>query len=269
MTTLRKDYDPNSVPLNSSAIHKLDDRLLELRLADEMPGDGLSEISEQTDFERRKQDRERLRVVAPHIRFQRMLNSLVYRIYGDRRFQVGFALVWIASIALLVFSLNWRIEKIDDNVVALSELGQVETELMDVRALWSTEKMKSIEDSVNTADERRVFVDYRSLATWLGEKSDFANQLGLEFSYSLGTSRASKIENMLEVPVAVSLKAVPGTEQTFLHTLEFLKRLVSTLWYVEIAEASLQGEGRGATSVNATLRVWVHGRVRVESGNAE
>ncbi|MEM7611189.1 MAG: hypothetical protein AAF270_05905 [Pseudomonadota bacterium] len=269
MTTLRKDYDPNEIPLNSSAIHKLDDRLMELRLSEDMPGPGLSEVSEQSDFERRLIERERERVVAPHIRFQRTLNSLVYKIYASRRYQVGFAMVWLLSFALLVVSLYWRIDHIDDSVMALTELGQLETELMQVRAQWSAEKMKSLEDSVTTADQRRVFVDYRSLADWLREKGDFARQLGLEFSYTLGAGRVSKIEDMLEVPVVVSLRSPADATQTYLHVLEFLKRLVSTLWYVEIAEASLEGEGQGATSVNATLRVWVHGRIKVEPGNAE
>ncbi|MEL6869513.1 MAG: hypothetical protein AAFO81_06910 [Pseudomonadota bacterium] len=272
-TKLRDDYDPNDVPLNSSAIHKIDTSLFELAISDdvtaELPVPELEIVSEQTDFERREQPREAIPEKSAWVRLQAFFNRIVYRIYVSTYHQIGFVLITLLSIGLLFYSLRYRVVHIDDNIVAMAELGQVETQLLALRADWSSEKMQALKDKVQNADTRRVFVDYRSLAIWLREKGTYAAQLGLEFSYVLGETSASEIEDMLQVPIQVSLRGTQDQSEVYLRALEFLKRVVGTAWYVEIVDASLEGDGRGAEAVKATLRVWVHTSVRAEQARVQ
>lgn len=273
MTILRDDYDPNDVPLNSSAIHKVDSSLFEL----EISGDDTAEetvqelqiLEEPDNDERRNIDRYEGPKKAGMLRLQRFIDGIVYRLYINRLYQVSFVLITVVSLAVLFFSLRYRVDHIDDNIVALAELGRIETQLLTVRENWSQDKMQQISDKVQNADTRRVFVDYRSLAIWLREKGVYADQLGLQFAYVLGDGQASEIEDMLELPIDITLRGSATVDDVYLRALEFLKRVVGTAWYVEIVEASLKGSGSGAQSVNATLRVWVHSSVRAEQVDAE
>lgn len=267
MSTLRDDYDPTDVPLNSSAIMKIDTSGFDLALDDEMAeperpavnADSLELMPEgTTSF-----------VVSPRVQVQRALNKIVYRIYRSRPLQAVWVAVILGCVAIMAYSLTTRVDHIDDNLVLLGELGELDTQLLSISRKWSLEEMKALEQSVASADTRRVFLDYRSLAIWLREKAVFAEQLGLEFGYNLGGSEASQIEDMYEVPVMVTLSSNAENGEAYLRTLEFLKRVVSTPFYVEITEAALTGEGRGARQLQATLRVWVHSSVKAVSNNAQ
>ncbi|MEO0614828.1 MAG: hypothetical protein AAFY69_01700 [Pseudomonadota bacterium] len=267
MSSLRDDYDPTDVPLNSSAIMKIDTSGFDLAIEDDMASaegpavnaDSLELAPEPTaSF-----------VVSPRVQVQRALNRIVYRIYRSRPLQLAWAAVIVACLALMTYSLTTRVDHIDDNILLLAELGELDTQLLSISRKWSLEEMKALEQSVASADTRRVFLDYRSLAIWLREKAAFAEQLGLEFGYSLGGSEASQIEDMYEVPVLVTLSSNAENGEAYLRTLEFLKRVVSTPFYVEITETALTGEGRGARQLQATLRVWVHSSVKAVSNDAQ
>lgn len=238
---------------------------MELQLADEVPWKDLPEADAQSDYERRKVRRYKNPKTAFRIRVQRFLNAIVYRIYASRGWQVGFAMVSIASLALIWFSATQRIQKIDDVYTDLTALGQVETELLKIREIWSAEKMQSIADNVENADKRRVFTDFQGLANWLRQKREYADQLGLSFSYSLGEGRSSRIDDMLELPIKIVLTTKEAqNDRTYLRMLEFLRKAVSTLYYVEIVEAALESKGEGVTQTVAMLRVWVHATVKAD-----
>ena len=272
MTRLRDDFDPNEIPIDSSASFKVDHGVFELTVAEEVPWTDVPETDAQSDYERRNQGRRTAPKTARRIRIQRALNLIVYWIYARRRNQVLFAAVTVAALALFWFSANYRMQKIDEVVDDFMLLGSLQSELLAIKEVWSVEQMQSLESSVATADKRRVFVDYRGLAVWLREKSIYAEQLGLAFSYTLRAGQPSRIEDMLEVPIELTLTSAGSAEssaQTYLHVLEFLRRLVSTLYYVEIVEATLAGEGDGATNVTALLRVWVHATVNVDGEPAQ
>jgi len=265
MTKLRDDFDPLEVPVNSTGIFRVHDNTMELQVVDELPWQDIPEAEAQSDYERRKTCRYQNPKTAFRIHVQRFLNGIVYRIYASRNWRIGFALLSISSLGLLWFSATQRIDLIDEVYTDQIALGQVETELLRVREVWSVEKMQQVADNVRDADERRVFGDFHGLAVWLRQKSQYADQLGLGFSYTLGEGRSSRIDDMLELPVEITLTVKDGDqEQTYLRMLEFLRKTVSTLYYAEIVEAALESEGEGVTRTVATLRVWVHGTVRAQ-----
>ncbi|MEM1263550.1 MAG: hypothetical protein AAGH76_14200 [Pseudomonadota bacterium] len=270
MTRLRDNFDANDVPIDSSAVHrtdvfsKTDDFLLELDPNVDAPWEGLEEPAAQSDFERRKGSRRAPPKTGLSIRLQRWLNALVYKIHGSRRYQVVFAAVPLAALALILFSATVRISEIDGIVADTVTLSELEMEITALRAEWPESALRAIHDRLLNADQRRVFADYRGLAAWITEKSQFAEQLGLDFAYKLGEETPSSIESMNEVPIKLTLAGSETSEQTYLHVLEFLRRLLNTPYYVEIIETSLVGAGDGAKSVNADLRVWVHTEVTVD-----
>ncbi|MEM8982950.1 MAG: hypothetical protein AAGC71_07990 [Pseudomonadota bacterium] len=270
MTRLRDNFDATQVPIDSSAVHrvdvpsKTDEFLFELEPNIDTPWEGVEEPTAQTDFERRKGRRRSPPKTGISIRVQRWLNTLVYKIHGSRKYQIIFAAVPLAALALITFSATVRINEIDGIVADTVTLGELEAEIAALRAEWPESALQAIHDRLLNADQRRVFADYRGLAAWITEKDRFAEQLGLEFSYRLGEERASSIDNMNEVPIELTLAGSETSNQTYLHVLEFLRRLLNTPYYVEIIETSLIGAGDGAKSVNAVLRVWVHTEVTVD-----
>lgn len=264
MSTLRDDYDPTDIPLNSSAIFRIDTSAFDLELEEDVDegrpinADATNERADSTASYR----------VSWRVQLQRALNRVAYRVYRNRWLQAAWAGIVIACAVTIAFELTSRIDHIDDNLALVAEVGKLDTELLNISRKWSLEEMKALEQSVARADTRRVFLDYRSLAVWLREKAVFAEQLDLEFAYNLGGSEASQIDDMYEVPVLVTLSSSAADGEAYLRTLEFLKRVVSTPFYVEISEAALTGEGRGARELKATLRVWVHSSVKAVSDDA-
>lgn len=264
MSTLRDDYDPTDIPLNSSAIFRIDTSGFDLELEEDVAegqavnADRLDESIDSTKSYR----------VSWRVQLQRALNRIAYRVYRNRWLQAAWAAIVVACAAVIVFELTSRIDHIEDNLALAAEVGQLDTELLNISQKWSLEEMKALEQSVARADTRRVFLDFRTLAVWLREKAVFAEQLDLEFAYSLGGSEPSQIDDMYEVPVLVTLSSTAGNGEAYLRTLEFLKRVVSTPFYVEITEATLKGEGRGARELKATLRVWVHSSVKAVADDA-
>ncbi|MEL7311134.1 MAG: hypothetical protein AAFN07_06465 [Pseudomonadota bacterium] len=261
MTTLRDDYDPNEVPLNSSAIRRVDTTLFDLALEEDVAEEGSPAANHDVveQFESTIAHR-----VSPRVRVQRSLDRLAYRISRSRGLQAAWLAAIVACIGLLYFSLTFRLEHIDDNFVLLQQLGELDTELLGIQSRWSAQEMEALERSVETADTRRVFLDYQNLAVWLTEKSFYANQLNLEFGYVLGESEPSAIAGMVEVPIEVTLEG-SKSDQVYLRALEFMKRVVGTAYYVEITEATVRGNGSGAEHLDATLRVWVHTTVKAAS----
>lgn len=262
MTTLRDDYDPNNIPVNSSAIHRIDASMFELEIEEDVV---------DSSAQAANSDIAALRATFSHrvtwrIRMQRLFDVLVLKIYHSRWYQVCWAMILVLAAGMLYVTLNHRIEHIDDDVVLMRELGELDTQLLMIEQRWSRQEMQDLQNSVQLADTRRVFLDYRRLALWLSEKNEYANQLGLKFSYRLGDREASDIDDMFEVPIDVRLVAAPDVEQVYQRALEFLKRVVGTAYYVEISEATLRGDGAGADELVATLRVWVHGTFRENSG---
>lgn len=237
-------------------------KLTQLRQADSIPWEGIPVVADQGDRERRRNRRYKVPKIAFRIRIQRALNSAVDLIYQSTLVKVVFGVIPVVSIALIYYVLFHRVELIESDYSAFSELGRVETKLLKIREVWSQEKMSSIAQSVQSVDQRRVFVDYRGLAQWLAEKGEFAEQLDLEFTYTLQPGSLSSIENMLEVPIEVVITtSEESSDQTYLHFLEFMRHMVSSLWYVEIVEATIESEGGGANRMVVMLRVWVHGTV--------
>ena len=261
------DADPG--PLGSSAVTHVDDSLFELSLEPEVvqaaPGESeTGKISESGPSGTTEAYR-----LSWRVRAQRVFNDLVHRIYRSRVLQAVWAAIAIASIALLLYSLNGRLDRLDNRTRLLQELGELDSRALSIQSDWSLDKMQALEASVAQADTRRVFADYRSLAQWLQEQARYAQRLGLMYSYSLGESQRSEVDDMLEVPVALTLRGARDTVQLYLRSLEFLQGTISTPFYVEITRAALEGQGQGATTLQATLKVWVHSTVRASSADAE
>lgn len=263
MSKLRDDYDPTDTPLNSSAIFRVDTSLFELDV-DETPEQTLRLVVPPVDKEPTP-DATRISGRSPILKLQRLVNRLVYRVFVSRFYQSVIAGVLLLCLGLLIYSLTIRVDHIDDNLEIMAELGAVESELLALRNTWSGEAMQQLKDKVRRADQRRVFNDFQGLAVWLREKSRFADLLGLTFSYQLGEAESAEIDDMLQVPISLSLKGRPDTKELYLRALEFLKLVVSTAWYVEIIDARLEGNGVSSQGVDATLRVWVHGSIAAGS----
>jgi len=173
--------------------------------------------------------------------------------------------VFALSITLLWFTAKYRIVQIDGLYSDLATRGQLETELMLKNREWSQERMEALSDSVQSADRRRVFLDYANLASWLSSERDVAAAMDLNFTYVLSKTQTSRMEHVDEVAVFISIK-VPRTHDAKAYTdlMRFLREMIKTPWYVEIVEASIVGGERGASDLNAELRIWVHDRVNAD-----
>lgn len=224
----------------------------------------------QDNYERRNNNRKPPPKIAQRIVIQRMLNTIVYKIYGHRICQFLFLGIILGSVFTLWYSIEHRAKLINTTYSEFSIIGELESEILALNQVWSVEQMSEITDLVASVDSRRVFSDYRSLASWLTQKGDYAAQLDLNLSYTLGEGQSGKIDNMLEVPIYVSIKpADSSSDQLYLQILEFMRKMVSTGWYVDIQEAGMESNGDQAGGMTALLRVWVHGDTPADNRTAQ
>lgn len=222
---------------------------------------GLPEAN-QYDFDRRLRNRKQPPKTSYPIKIQRFLNSIVYKIYGSRYYQALYVFVTATALALIYYSVNERAHLLEEAYLDLSTQGQLETEILKINQEWSQERMQEIRQGIASADRRRVFADYQSLANWLREKNAYAKQVNLGFSYTLGEGQAANIDNTLEIPVSITLAPITeSNSQSYFQMMEFARHMVSTLWYVDIQEASVESTGAGVTKMTTKISVWVHGMV--------
>ena len=241
--------------------HIIDDRGM---MAKNPPEDwqALAEAN-QRNFDRREKSRKSPPKTSIRIKAQRILNSVAYKIYASRIYQLIFGLMTLASIFLLWFTLSERISLINQNYENIGRMGELESELIRTQQLWSSDRMDEISESIRNADQRRVFADYQNLATWLFEKNTLANQLSLDFSYQLGESKKAQIDNTLEVPIAITLKAGNRAEDnSFNQLMTFTRYIVSSSWYVDIQEASIENNNNDIKEMKLRISIWVHGQVK-------
>jgi hypothetical protein len=269
MSSLPNDFRDDNAPISSSAIMPIDTSQFELQVEETRASDATPASPVPTDTVEMRVQATGDYKVSWRVGAQRALNQLVYQLHRNRAFQIGWGLLVAACLALIAFTLTVRLDHIDDDLAIVQELEALETRLVTIRSEWSPEEMAALKENVANADTRRVFLDYRSLAVWLQEKSLFAEQLGLDFRYTLGERSTARIDDMYEVPISATINGPTAQTDTYLRALEFLKRVISTPYYVEISKASLEGQGDGARELTTTLRVWVHSSVRAGDGNVQ
>lgn len=243
---------------------RLTDGTKELRLpiTENGPWQDLEPSVVQSKYERRDSDREVVVKMGFRVIMQKHINELVRRLSKSRAWQAAFVCTLVSSVTLIWFTATYRFVLLDGVYEDLALRGQLETELFSKNREWSEERMKALGESVRRADQRRVFLDYSTLASWLTDERDVAAAMDLEFSYVLEKTQTSRMAHVDEV-VANILVKVPDSHDSlaYIDLMRFLREMIKTPWYVEIVDSTIDGGERGATQLNAQLRIWVHDRV--------
>ncbi len=262
---------PHGLNADSALVLEEDVRLTDgqreqrLALTDKGPWTDLQPAADQSNYERRDSERDDLPKMAYRLSLQKRINELVRRLTKSRIWQVAFVSLFASSIALIWFTAEHRIILIDGVYADLATRGQLETELLNKNREWSQERMQALNDSVLSADRRRVFLDYSTLAGWLAAERDVAGSMGLTFTYSLSKTKTSRMAHVDEVAVLIGIQ-VPDTHDAAAYSdlMRFLREMIKTPWYVEIVDASIISSGRGAKELTAELRIWVHDEVNAD-----
>lgn len=237
-----------------------------LPLTNDGPWQDRQPVDGQTAVERRDEPREGLPPrTAKSANIQRLLNDLVRYISKSRLLQAVFVLVFAAAIALIWYTANHRVILIDGAYEAQAQRGLLETELLEKNRQWSAERMQALRDSVANADRRRVFLDYATLADWLRDERAVARAMGLEFAYTLTKHNTSRMAHVDEVTVTIRV-TVPQSHDpsAYPDLMRFMREMIKTPWYVEIIDASIMSDRRGARELEAELRIWVHDKVNAD-----
>lgn len=216
----------------------------------------------QENFDRRSRLRKKPPKTSYRIQVQRQLNSLVYVIHGSRGFQILLAVLTMTALGAIWYSATERVQLIHEAQANLASQGRLETQILQINREWSAERIEAIKQGIASADQRRVFADYQSLANWLKDKDSYATQVNLDFTYRLGEGLTANIDNTLEVPISISLSPSRESETAYFDMMDFTRHIVSTAWYVDVQEATLESDGMGAGKMTAEISVWVHGWVK-------
>ncbi|MEM6640996.1 MAG: hypothetical protein AAF610_13970 [Pseudomonadota bacterium] len=217
----------------------------------------------QEDYERRQVSNDRSPPPdAKGAAAPRLVNGFVQKLRKSRPMQGGMVVATLVAFALIYYTATERMMLIDGAFEQEVRRGELETELMTKNRVWSDERIQSLRDNIESADRRRVFLDYATLADWLRGERDIAESLGLEFQYKLNNHDTSRMANVDEVTVTVEVN-VPSSHDpvVFMDLMQFVRALVTTPWYLEFVGAELVGDGDSATKLTAELRLWVHDKV--------
>ncbi|MFK7888958.1 MAG: hypothetical protein AB8G16_19035 [Gammaproteobacteria bacterium] len=237
-------------------------RAVPLSLTDNGPWRDLAPVAAQSDYERRRESRDNPPRMAWRLSLQKRFNILVGRLTKSRVWKAAFIAVFCLSLMLIWYTANYRIALIDGVYSDLTIRGQLETELLEKNREWSAERMAALSESVARADRRRVFFDYATLAQWLADEREVANAMALDFSYTLAQTQSSRMAHVDEVAVSIQI-SVPDTHAVgaYMDLMRFMREMIKTPWYVEIVDAAITSNPRGANGLEAELRIWVHDEV--------
>jgi len=240
-------------------------RAVPLPLTDNGPWRTLEPVAAQSDYERRRHKRDDLPRMAWRLSLQRRFNVLVAKLTNSYRWKAAFALIFFLSLLVIWYTAHYRIVLIDGVYSDLAIRGQLETELLEKNREWSAERMAALSESVASADRRRVFFDYATLAQWLADERDVANAMQLDFTYTLAQTQSSRMAHVDEVAVSIQI----GVSEThpvgaYMDLMRFMREMIKTPWYVEIVDAAITSNLRGASGLEAELRIWVHDEVNAD-----
>ncbi len=234
-----------------------------LPITDNGPWRDLAPVEAQSDYERRRKNRDAIPSMAWQLSVQKGFNRLVARLTKSRLWQAVFAAVFICSLLLIWYTANHRIVLIDGVYSNLAIRGQLETELLEKNREWSSERMQALSESVANADRRRVFSDYATLADWLAGERDVALAMDLDFRYTLAQTQSSRMAHVDEVALSIQV-GVPESHPVGAYTdlMRFMREMIKTPWYVEIVDAAITSNPRGANALEAEMRIWVHDQIQ-------
>lgn len=217
---------------------------------------GLS--ADTTLTERRKSDRRRVSRSHSKSTFYRWLNSGVEYAESGVVGASIFVTIFAVSVALIIFTLSIRATKAEVSQNGIRETERLLGEVVLLRQEYSRSPLQDVITDLSTADSR-IFSDYSSLAKWLSEVYLSATNLGIDFKYSFGEVTAMSVQKTVEVPITLSLSAIPNnTNETFSRSLQMLRELVDSRWFIEIVGIVISGDREEVSALDAELRVWVH-----------
>ncbi len=164
----------------------------------------------------------------------------------------------LLAVALLVWSVGYRVKVLDTNMTLAIEHTQREAERDRLLEKWSQYDLKEIQQHVSNA-ENKVFTDYATLAFWLNRQAVAAEQLSLNLRYTMGDASPSNMQSVAEITIDIHITAKKAVaRQSYLRTLEFIRSMIDDRWHLEIASAKMNSAGKGVSSMSAVLHVWVH-----------
>ena len=208
--------------------------------------------------------RPRRRPSSPRLLIYRLMNGLVDRVQGSPLGMTCLVAILVGSLTVIWYSMTQRGGLISQGHEVVAERGRVGLHLEELRNKVSQRDLGVVMASVSQA-ESQVFADYQQLAQWLSDRHDYAENLSLNFRYTLGDAAPSQVKNMLEVPISIQVAvARESADIGYLRVLEFLKNVVDSRWHVEIISAAMVGEAAGVNEMRAKLKVWVHETAELE-----
>jgi hypothetical protein len=168
-----------------------------------------------------------------------------------------YAIVSAACIAFIYWNMTARFETFDATYELISERATLEREYGTLTEHYSRDELRKLLDRISSA-ENSIFRDYASLATWLGNQADAAENQDLLLTYVMHETVAAQIKDVGEVPITLSIRPREGEDDdTYQRMLNFLGEMVGTRWHLEIIDAVVTSDGRSIQSFDTTVHVWV------------
>lgn len=194
---------------------------------------------------------------AVSLKVRQVVDWLVERIEASWRGWVVYALLCIVSIAAIVFSMNYRLEGLDQNYALVVERQALQREFDELAAHYSQDELRALMDRIHSA-ESTIFHDYESLAAWISEQASAAQAQGLLLTYVMHEQSPSQIKNVGTLPITLNVRpGEGGQERVYYRLLGFLRTVIDTPWHLEISDAAIRSDGVEVLSLDITVNVWV------------
>ncbi len=168
-----------------------------------------------------------------------------------------YALLCIASVAAIVYSMGYRLDRLDENYALVAERQMLQREFEELAEHYSQDELRALMDRIHSA-ESTIFQDYEALAAWITEQAEAASQEGLLLTYVMHEKSPSQIKNVGTLPITLNVRpGEGGQERVYYRLLGFLRAVIDTPWHLKISDAAIRSDGVEVLSLDITFNVWV------------
>lgn len=189
---------------------------------------------------------------------KRKVDNACLNIWDKTRLRVLFLLSGLVFFALLIWSLLFRFDRIDQFDELIYKREQARNEYTVLQEKWQAEHYNALHQKIGDS-YRHIIPGYQSLAKWIKTKSQEAKGYGLLMSYTLSDPvRVQSVRGLLSVNMNLSLKREDlHADNGYVGSLAFFKRIMKENWRMEFSSVRMKSDERGVEQTDANIKMWV------------
>ncbi len=177
--------------------------------------------------------------------------------------RVALIMALLIPVALLYWSITYRISLIDQSALQVKNMNTLEGDVIRAKSEWSEKVARETRKQWDN-ERSRLLGSYESLSAWLESINQRSRSIGINMRYTIGELKPAdeKIPGVSIVPVEMTFSFFPnqGRRNTdgYLIFMGFLKDIMEQDLVLDLMKINIFGDGSMAHEMKVVVDTWVN-----------